>query len=125
MFIEDKTLWLEALRSGKYRQTTGFLKVEREGKQHYCCLGVLCEVLKDKYEISEGESCVTPGLTFFDDSSDALTDKLISTFKLEGDAVTTLYRMNDDDGRSFAEIADWIEAHVQISPEATAETTNA
>jgi hypothetical protein len=32
--------WVEALRSGKYQQTTGALC--RDGK--YCCLGVACEV---------------------------------------------------------------------------------
>jgi hypothetical protein len=37
---EAKRLWVAALRSGKYDQTTGAL---RDGVG-YCCLGVLCEV---------------------------------------------------------------------------------
>jgi hypothetical protein len=125
MLIEDKTLWLEALRSGKYSQAFGFLKVQREGKYHYCCLGVLCEILKDKYEIREGTNALTPGVTYFDCNSDALSDKLIHTFKLVAYEVSNLYRMNDFDKLTFSQIADWIEAHVQVSPEATAETTNA
>jgi hypothetical protein len=36
-----KTLWLQALRSGKYQQTTKCL--HREGKG-FCCLGVLCDI---------------------------------------------------------------------------------
>lgn len=32
--------WVEALRSGKYKQTTD--KLKRNDK--YCCLGVLCEI---------------------------------------------------------------------------------
>jgi len=36
--IADK--WVEALRSGKYEQTEGYLKTENG----HCCLGVLCEI---------------------------------------------------------------------------------
>jgi hypothetical protein len=125
MLIEDKNLWLEALRSGKYKQTVGFLKVQREGERFYCCLGVLCEILKDKYEIRESTSAIEPGVTYFNNSSDRLPNTLTRALKLEIDTVSTLYRMNDDDKRSFAAIADWIEVHVPASPEATAETTNA
>ena len=35
-----KKKWLKALRSGKYKQTTGQLK--RDNK--FCCLGVLCDI---------------------------------------------------------------------------------
>lgn len=37
----NRKAWLEALRSGKFRQARGQLK-SRNGS--YCCLGVLCEV---------------------------------------------------------------------------------
>lgn len=38
--------WLAALRSGKYKQTSGALK-RKVGRGHaYCCMGVLCEVMK-------------------------------------------------------------------------------
>lgn len=40
MTPEMKTKWVEALRSGKYKQTTGLLK-DAEG---YCCLGVLASI---------------------------------------------------------------------------------
>jgi hypothetical protein len=35
--------WVEALRSGKYLQTTNKLK----RNQGFCCLGVLCDISKD------------------------------------------------------------------------------
>lgn len=35
-----KEKWLAALRSGKYKQTTGAL----HNKNGYCCLGVLCDL---------------------------------------------------------------------------------
>jgi hypothetical protein len=36
--------WVDALRSGKYKQTTHRLAIERNGEVSYCCLGVLCEL---------------------------------------------------------------------------------
>lgn len=36
-------LWVDALRSGKYRQTTGMLHRKNGG---YCCLGVACDVYR-------------------------------------------------------------------------------
>lgn len=39
-----KEKWVAALRSGRYEQARGKLRVGWEGKEGYCCLGVLCEV---------------------------------------------------------------------------------
>lgn len=39
-----KAEWVAALRSGKYKQTTGILR-DDEG---FCCLGVLCDLVKDR-----------------------------------------------------------------------------
>jgi hypothetical protein len=40
-----KKLWVEALRSGEYKQTRGKLKHQTEdGGLEHCCLGVLCEI---------------------------------------------------------------------------------
>lgn len=37
--------WVKALRSKKYRQARGVLKVKnRTGRTSHCCLGVLCEL---------------------------------------------------------------------------------
>lgn len=41
MNAQVKERWLAALRSGKYKQTKGALN---RGDNHYCCLGVLCEL---------------------------------------------------------------------------------
>ncbi len=45
-----KTLWLEALRSGKFGQIDGYLGAEDEDGNvlGYCCLGVLCEVAMNR-----------------------------------------------------------------------------
>lgn len=42
---EIKKLWVEALRSGKYKQGTGRLsRVDDNGVTRMCCLGVLCDL---------------------------------------------------------------------------------
>ena len=48
---QDKAeMWVEALRSGKYKKTYGRLK-DNNG---YCCLGVLCDISKvSKWEQDE------------------------------------------------------------------------
>lgn len=43
---ELKSKWLEALRSGKYKQGKGcLLQVMPDGEKRYCCLGVLADLL--------------------------------------------------------------------------------
>ena len=46
---EVKKKWVEALRSGKYKQGKGRLKL---GEQ-YCCLGVLCDLYIKREQSSE------------------------------------------------------------------------
>ena len=40
---EARKLWINALRSGRFKQTVGYLKTS-EG---YCCLGVACELYQE------------------------------------------------------------------------------
>ncbi len=41
-----KAKWVEALRSGEYKQGKGVLRGSDMTKPTYCCLGVLCDVYK-------------------------------------------------------------------------------
>lgn len=54
---EYKKRWLEALRSDKYEQGTGVL---RTSSDEFCCLGVLCDIVKKDLD-----------LEWFDDADDA------------------------------------------------------
>ena len=84
---ELKAKWIAALRSGEYKQTSGDYYSPKTGG--YCCLGVL--------------SCVKEGREMREESCSTLK-------KDEGNAelVSALISMNDS-GKSFADIADFIE----------------
>ena len=99
-----KNKWIKALKSGDYKQTTGNLYDASLDK--YCCLGVLCEisnrilfeggcVILQKYGTTFTNSCTIP------------SDRL-DVIGLELKKQTTLISMNDEDEKSFTEIADWI-----------------
>lgn len=103
-----KAKWLEALRSGKYKQGTGALRYG----DAFCCLGVLCDVSKqgtwlpiDNVYDPDAYRFVTP------DGSDArgvLSLPMKEWSSLGHELSHKLISMNDA-GHSFAEIADVIE----------------
>lgn len=86
---EMKKRWVEALRSGKYKQGKGCL--HDEVHDTYCCLGVLNEI----------EDLGMPG------DAGALEDGPVNSFDQN-----VLIRMNDVIGYSFEHIAAWIEANL-------------
>ena len=94
--------WLTALRSGKYEQGKGYLKNTDE---KYCCLGVACLVgglTPDEI----GGKCIISAMSLFDE----IPKKLRSGNALSG----WLVEMNDIQGKSFLEIADWVETNVEV-----------
>lgn len=49
---EEKSKWIEALRSGKYRQGDTYLCQSDDKSfqnERYCCLGVLCDIRQYEY----------------------------------------------------------------------------
>lgn len=48
-----KDLWVNALKSGEYKQTTDLLT---DGEGGYCCLGVLCDVYIKENGLGEEEA---------------------------------------------------------------------
>ncbi len=93
-----KAKWIAALRSGEYEQTQGTLHKSNA----FCCLGVACMAVGYD-DPSEVES-----IGFISVAADKIPQML------HGDCGVpeVLSVMNDDDGKSFAEIADWIEANL-------------
>lgn len=126
---EVKQKWLQALRNGSYRQGQHVLRTPHD---EYCCLGVLCDLVQPEQWRDIGETF------WWDDNSnqkirsvgyshgeflsrdvafpamdllDSLIDDLSPLERVSFiDQCRNLAWMNDD-GKSFAEIADYIEAN--------------
>lgn len=98
MDAELKRKWVEALRSGEYEQ--GRLKLNSHGR--YCCLGVLCDVAGLKWL-----RCSELG---FIPAGDHIHQHLVR-FGIANES-SDLVDMNDNQGKTFAEIADYIEANL-------------
>ena len=122
MNIEVKAQWLNALRSGEYKQGTGCL---REGDK-YCILGVLCDLyVKQVHEVEwdagkERFSLYGNGSSLPDQVSrwaglgdNRLPRNPYVDIKREGllEGRQPLAALNDE-GWSFEEIADLIEEHL-------------
>lgn len=101
MNAELKAKWVAALRSGEYQQIKGKL---HDGKG-YCCMGVLHRLVTGRAPKSYW------GLEAYDGSLDLDFDECERPESTRVDGDTTLMHMNDQ-GKSFAEIADYVEAHL-------------
>lgn len=99
---EIKAKWVAALRSGKYKQ--GSLRLKRNlssGTQH-CCLGVLCEVLEMPESFREGKY-------YFKSETDFSSAYNVHYSVLRPSTQNILTALNDEQGKTFNEIADYIE----------------
>lgn len=103
---ELKAKWVAALRSGLYQQaTTRLRRQEHQSGARYCCLGVLCCVsgrFRPYSEIFEAASLDTGR------ALDLLSDDRDEARRLN----ERLWALNDEDGKSFDEIADHIEMNL-------------
>lgn len=101
-----KAKWIEALRSGKYKQGRGYLRTIDGG---YCCLGVLCDVM----DSSEwGESNIMSVL--YDGHSTSLPGSVRRMADIPLPVCVKLSDMNDSgsEGSTFAHIAKYIEENL-------------
>ena len=102
-----KARWIAALRSGKYTQGQGHLRQKDDSLGSktglsYCCLGVLCEVAKVKYNGDDG----FPPDQF---GRRVGLHRLIGRRGYEEAVEYQLTTMNDAEGWSFKKIAAWLE----------------
>jgi len=103
-----KSKWLEDLRSDKHVQGEGQL---RTLDNRFCCLGVLCDLYNpDGWEENLEEWSYGEGPDYCHEIG-VLPHDFRVDMGIDGDAQDHLIRMNDA-GKSFAEIADWIEANL-------------
>jgi len=118
------TKWIEALRSGKYKKTTGCLKrVENHEQEKFCALGVLCDIYQKESEEPLAENKRTPTAKKTKVSIDGEFNRLpikVRNWAGLGDSVarvqamySTIELLNDDQKLSFKEIADIIEKNFE------------
>ena len=109
-----KEKWVNALRSGDYKQTTGNLYEPGVG---YCCLGVLTDLYLKEKGLEWDTTKSSTGWVCFEDEFEFLPESVMQWAGLkdnrgtydnviESPALTDL----NDNGISFNEIADVIES---------------
>jgi len=108
MTAEMKAKWLEALRSGKYQQGKNFL---REGDR-YCCLGVLCEL--DGAKWTKPDSYRNGVYRSDHGEVHCPDDRRLVDLGLDREIAGRAAGRNDS-GKSFSEIADWLEANLPVT----------
>ena len=99
-----KAKWLAALRSRKFKQTTGQLHrsldsnevVDGQAEPGHCCLGVLNEICHLGAAPNAG----------------GFTSVELGRIGLDKEAQDHLINMNDDNGAKFYQIARWIERNL-------------
>lgn len=113
-------LWVDALRSGQYKQTDGGLRRTVNDEKRYCCLGVACDVaIKDGLDLKVREF----GGSLYDEFGEDEDGGHLPIEVQQWLGVTTaspkvvfsgevreLAVLNDDFKLDFNEIADLIEA---------------
>jgi len=114
-----KQQWLAALRSGDYTQTKDALRDDRG----FCCLGVACDIHNPSQwgePNGTGSRAAASGDYGFPGFDDIPLEALTVLRQLEyiedgitmGNSLMRRLSVLNDDGKSFAEIADWIEENL-------------
>ncbi len=125
---ENMKLWVEALRSGEYKQGRGALctvvEIDDTHPVGHCCLGVACEVaikagvplekrvLNDSYRIADyrhGDGSSLGRLPPVVSSWLGLEGRRDPTLKSAINGIEGATTWNDTHGATFADIADMIE----------------
>lgn len=106
MAPHDKAIWVKALRSGEYKQCGGFL--EADGCN--CCLGVLARI---KNVPVTNETDDYKCFVFVNDRSSGRTGTIPDDYcGISYSTAQVLAAMNDGGGKTFLEIADYIESNL-------------
>jgi hypothetical protein len=119
MNSEIKQKWIKALKSRKYTQGTGWLRqVEGRTTLYYthCCLGVLADIYVNEYSNRFCNEMKWDD----DDNNLVVEDELVQEYnselpdwELTLEEQSVLATMNDEEDKSFSEIATWIEENIK------------
>lgn len=103
MDAEIKGKWMEALRSGSYKQGMKLLRPEND---RWCCLGVLCNLINPQDWVQNEY-----GDYSWKTEQELLPWQTNDSVGISANDEGILSDMNDD-GKTFLEIADYIEANL-------------
>ena len=112
---EVKAEWVEALRSGQYRQGANYLRKNNGQEDEFCCLGVLCEIAVEHGAISEPLRKASRIYSYALGEMQVLPQSVVEWAGLPDDNPTIgrsgvrLTGLNDSGLYTFAEIAALIE----------------
>ena len=113
MRVEIKQMWLDALRSGEYKQGKHVLHSGYDNS--FCCLGVLCDLHK-KHSINKlNWILLTINYDFeYDGKLDTLPEIVINWAGLDNNKKLILDKLinYNDRGYTFLEISEIIEAEL-------------
>jgi hypothetical protein len=113
MDSQIKKEWLEALRAGKYKQCRRAFRpcpeslgAKQYGEDSYCCLAVLSDIYINKVGDMRWDKNL---LVDNEDIVDAA--RVYDWAGLSPDDATKCVKLNDVDGYTFEQIADYIEGN--------------
>lgn len=113
---EIADMWVEALRSGKYKQAQGMLEEVNGDESRFCCLGVLCQLaIASGVEIERG---VVDNKGVYGTEPNYLPGSVLEWAGMYSPSGATPDRQvilsySNDTGTPFEGIADLIEANVE------------
>lgn len=105
-----KNLWIKALRSGKFRQAKGKMRVGRGNNIAYCCLGVLEQIRCNEKGVGFTSNGGLPSKATKKWAELYTRDPILEP-GLEPGLGTSASEMNDAD-KKFSYIADRIEKYL-------------
>jgi hypothetical protein len=111
---EVADLWVAALRSGDYQQTT----LQLRDVDGFCCLGVLCDL--HAKQTGQGKWSSDGYYNTGDETDGVIPTPEVSAWaglgdrspcvSVDGHGTDLITALNDDDGYTFMQIADLIES---------------
>lgn len=102
MDAELKARWIAALRSGDYAQGKGKLGRREFGAHEYCCLGVLCDLERERLAAADVHTWWSSGGVFHVDyGSNFLSDLVSRTLGLLPDFWKLHFGLFTRDGGTF------------------------
>jgi hypothetical protein len=108
-----KKRWVAALRSGEYEQGEGLLSYTEtaSGITYYCCIGVLCDILKDESDLFAVSYFINK-VNYYGYSYNTLSEEQREYVKILSPIMKELIDLNDNQLATFNEIADYIEENL-------------